>query len=123
MVHDLYLSFGLVMIVFSFAGAFVGGLIMKSYIISSKKVFKYEVQTFANMNAQFISKFQDDSLKLGQNALKIQEKIDERFEHIDYKIITLNNHIDSINSRCEKLNKLENEIVKYKKIIKRLEKK
>jgi len=111
------------MIVFSFAGAFVGGYIMKSYIISSKKIFKSEVETFTTMNAQFVSKFQDDALRLRQNTLKIQDKIDENFEQVNFRMHTLNSHIDSINSHLVKINDLENEVIKYKKIIKRLEKK
>jgi len=116
MFNDLYLTFGLVMIVFSFAGAFIGGFIMKSYIISTKQIFKSEVETFAAMNAEFISKFQNDALNLGQNTLKIQDKIDEQFENINYKVIAINKHF-------EKVQQLENEVTKYKKIIKRMEKK
>ena len=101
--------------------AIFGGLIMKFYIGSTKKLFESELKYYSRFTVEFISRFQDDSLKLGQNNLKIQDKFDENFQLINQKILILGNNLEAINSKINTLKKLENEIVKYKKIIKRLE--
>ena len=104
----------------SFFGAFIMYVLLK-YILKNtleQKMLSFQLQTdeIVEIYLSGVNKVKDD-------IEKIQDITIDKFAHINKNLANLNEILIFFKKNQIKVETLENEIIKYKKIIKRMEKK
>jgi len=121
---DFSMSKGLIIFLFFLISGLTEAFVM--YLLS-RYIFKTiidESLNYISLEAKEILTEYKSSIDLMEVSLvEIQKKTIKRFELINNEIQSLNNVLIQFKSHLLKTENLEKEIIKYKKIIKRMEKK
>jgi len=118
------ISEGLIIFLFCLISAFTGAFVM---YLHSRYIFKIiidETLSYTSLEAkEILTEYKNSTDLIEVSLVETQRKTIKRFELINNEIQSLNNVLIRLKSHLLKVENLENDIVKYKKIIKRLEKK
>ena len=88
-----------------------------------KKVLENELNGYQQVSEKIVQNFEDKAQGLDRQLENIQAYSIKNFDHINRSFGELSEVLIKFKQHMVKVEDLENEIVKYKKIIKRMEKK
>lgn len=105
-------------------GIFVSIFFLKPFITRSiTEILHKELHNYELLYEKILSKYSENVLDLFSEIQKIKEETVNNFTVINHNIDELNNLLAHLKAHLIQVDELENKIIKYKKIIKRLEKK
>jgi len=120
---DFNISNGLIIFLFFLLSSMSGTLLM--YLIS-KYIFKMIIDESLDYNRsevlEILDEYKEHVEVMNSSITNVQTNITKRFELINEEIQALSKVLVQFKLHMLKVENLESEIVKYKKIIKRLEK-
>lgn len=120
---DFNISNGLIIFLFFLLSSMSGALLMYLF---SKYIFKMIIDESLDYNRREVLKILDEYKEhvevMSSSITNVQTNVTKRFELINKEIQALSKVLVQFKLHMLKVENLESEIVKYKKIIKRLEK-
>jgi len=111
---QLYILFGI--------GIVFGTLLYRYFHTSSTEIFKDELEEYKYHAEEIINTYKTGFSSIKNEIENIQNYSSNNFEKINLSMLELNKILNSFNTNLQKVKELENELIKYKKILKRKEK-
>ena len=103
-------------------GVLFGIFLYRYFHTLSTSIFKNELLEYKHSSEEIINAYKADFSTLENEIKNTQDYTSNNFEKINLNMIELNKILNTFNTNLKKVKELEDEVVKYKKILKRKEK-
>lgn len=107
---------------FFLASAIFGAFFMKYFFINNKNMFEAELASYDILSQNILKSYEKSIKNIGDVTTEIQNETSKNFERINLNLKSLSSILREFNEHMSKVDELEKEIIKYKKILKRKEK-